>query len=201
ARACEAPEFKQACLGGVYALKGAARWLLCEGGDRSAIVVSADVAEYERGSSGEATQGAGAVAMWVQRNPTMLQLQLDRSGSSSSYRELDFRKPFARHRAPGYSTNTPRMHDFPVFNGRYSTTCYTDAVVHALSDLCERTQSRPARLFEDYAAFVMHRPYHQMPVASLSAARVWAMVDGDAAALERACEAAAVPAQQVRDEL
>ena len=34
-----------------------------------AIVVSADVAEYERGSTGEQTQGAGAVAMLVERSP------------------------------------------------------------------------------------------------------------------------------------
>ena len=33
-----------------------------------AIVVSADIAEYARGSSGEPTQGAGAVAMLLERN-------------------------------------------------------------------------------------------------------------------------------------
>ena len=67
-RHCEVPEFKHACLGGVYALK--ARRALrgaATRGDKLAIVVCADVAEYERGSSGEQTQGAGAVAMLVER--------------------------------------------------------------------------------------------------------------------------------------
>ena len=201
ARACEAPEFKQACLGGVYALKGAARWLLCEGGTRSAIVVSADIAEYERGSSGEPTQGAGAVAMWVQRDPKLLAVELEHSGSSSSYRELDFRKPFARHLAPGYSAKTRRLHDFPVFNGRYSTTCYTDAVLHALDDLCRRTQLAPARIFDSHAAFVMHRPYHQMPIQALSAARIWSLLYDDPKALAALCGEAGVEVAVLRDEL
>ncbi|MEO8902888.1 MAG: hydroxymethylglutaryl-CoA synthase, partial [Polyangiaceae bacterium] len=52
-RQLEVPEFKHACLGGVYALKNALRYVSYDGRDRLAIVVSADVAEYERGSSGE----------------------------------------------------------------------------------------------------------------------------------------------------
>ena len=62
ARSCEVPEFKHACLGGIYALKAAARFLACDGQGREAIVVAGDVAEYARGSTGEPTQGAGAVA-------------------------------------------------------------------------------------------------------------------------------------------
>ncbi|MGH8111559.1 MAG: hypothetical protein ACREPL_06450, partial [Rhodanobacteraceae bacterium] len=48
ARDCEVPEFKHACLGGVYALKGGLRYLACDGRDRQAIAVSADIAEYAR---------------------------------------------------------------------------------------------------------------------------------------------------------
>jgi len=68
-RACEVPEFKHACLGGVYALKAANRYLATDGHNRTAIVVCADIAEYERASSGEPTQGAGAVAMLVEAEP------------------------------------------------------------------------------------------------------------------------------------
>jgi hydroxymethylglutaryl-CoA synthase len=96
-RALEVPEFKHACLGGIYALKSALRYVSCDGTDQLAIVVSADVAEYERGSSGEQTQGAGAVAMLVERHPKMFAVDLSRSGSASAYRGPDFRKPFARH--------------------------------------------------------------------------------------------------------
>ena len=61
-RSCEVPEFKHACLGGVYGMKGAIRQLALDGAGSQAIVVCADIAEYARGSSGEPTQGAGAVA-------------------------------------------------------------------------------------------------------------------------------------------
>jgi hydroxymethylglutaryl-CoA synthase len=125
-REVEVPEFKHACLGGVYALKSALRYVTCDGYDRLAIVVSADVAEYERGSSGEQTQGAGAVAMLVERSPKMLVIDLSRSGSASSYRGPDFRKPFARHFSEEYAAKTTRIGDFPVFSGRYSTYAYLD---------------------------------------------------------------------------
>src|SRR4029453_5328575 len=76
-RHCEALVVKHGCLGGVYALKHALRYLALETDDRCAIVVSADIAEYARGSSGEPTQGAGAVAMLVERNPSLLTVPLE----------------------------------------------------------------------------------------------------------------------------
>ena len=122
ARDCEVPEFKHACLGGVYAMKGALRYLATDGADRKAIVVSADIAEYARGSSGEPTQGAGAVAMLLEAEPQLLHVDLARAGSSSAYRMVDFRKPFARFRDQAPRSDG-QVQDLPVFNGRYSTSC------------------------------------------------------------------------------
>lgn len=174
-RSCEVPEIKHACLGGVYALKAAARYLAADGRGRKAIVVSADIAEYERGSSGEQTQGAGAVAMLLESTPRLFELDLQRSGSASSYRGVDFRKPFARHFIDGYTTSTRRMHDFPVFNGKYSTMCYIDAVVHALDDMFERSGTDRRTFFDEVAAVTCHRPYQHMPVQAMAAALVWGM--------------------------
>ena len=162
ARDCEVPEFKHACLGGVYALKGGLRYLACDGQGRQAIVVSADIAEYARGSSGEPTQGAGAVAMLLESAPRLLELDLAMGGSASDYRGLDFRKPFLR-----FAGQTPgrhgRLNDLPVFNGKYSTDCYTEATLRALDAMfARRGGSRQARL-RDVAAVFMHRPYHHMP--------------------------------------
>ena len=137
-RYLEVPEFKHACLGGVYALKSALRYVSSDGADRLAIVVSADVAEYERGSTGEQTQGAGAVAMLVERSPKLFEVDLAHAGSASDYRGPDFRKPFARHFTEGYAPNTQRPSDFPVFSGKYSTFSYLDALVVAAC------RSRPA---------------------------------------------------------
>src|ERR1700712_1222139 len=105
-RHLEVPEFKHACLGGMYALKAALRYVAFDAGDKIAIVVGADVAEYERGSSGEQTQGAGAVAMLVSRTPRLFEIDLAHSGSASDYRGPDFRKPFARHFEKAYAPNT-----------------------------------------------------------------------------------------------
>ena len=60
------PEFKHACLGGIYALRGALRFLQSDGSDGVAIVVCTDKALYGRGTTGEPTQGAGAVAMLLE---------------------------------------------------------------------------------------------------------------------------------------
>jgi hydroxymethylglutaryl-CoA synthase len=162
ARDCEVPEFKHACLAGVYALKGGLRYLACDGPGRQAIAVSADIAEYARGSSGEPTQGAGAVAMLLESPARLLELDLACAGSASRYRGLDFRKPFLR-----FAGQTPGQHgrlsDLPVFNGKYSTDCYTDATLGALRAMFARRGGSHAGYLRDLAAVFMHRPYHRMP--------------------------------------
>jgi hydroxymethylglutaryl-CoA synthase len=209
ARDCEVPEFKHACLGGVYALKGGLRYLASDGRDRQAIVVSADIAEYARGSSGEPTQGAGAVAMLLETSPRLLELDLAMAGSASDYRALDFRKPFLR-----FAGQTPgrhgRLSDLPVFNGRYSTDCYTDATLRALDAMFARREQPRSRAgyLRDCAAMFMHRPYHHMPRNALAMAYLAALAHdaaaGDAAAAQAwvvHCDAAKVSPDEVAREL
>lgn len=206
ARDCEVPEIKHACLGGVYALKGGLRYLACDGGDRQAIVVSADIAEYARGSSGEPTQGAGAAAMLLEASPRLLELDLATSGSASEYRGLDFRKPFLR-----FAGQTPGMHgrlsDLPVFNGKYSTDCYTDATLRALDAMFARRGGSRAEYLRSLAAVFMHRPYHRMPRNAWALAYLAALghdaVHGDADAereLADYCAAAGVSRDDVMPE-
>jgi hydroxymethylglutaryl-CoA synthase len=206
ARDCEAPEFKQACLGGVYGIKGALRYLAVDGIERVAIVVAADIAEYERGSSGEPTQGAGAVAMLLERNPKLLALDLHGAASASSYRALDFRKPFMRYcgQTPGLDG---RPRDYPVFNGKYSTACYIDETLHSLDAMLAKrggqTTSR-AEYIRGLGAVFMHRPYHRMPVAAWTLGYLFALgADGEAghAELARYCQNAQVDLQHVLAEM
>jgi hydroxymethylglutaryl-CoA synthase len=182
-RHLEVPEFKHACLGGVYALKSALRYVAFDGADRQAIVVSADVAEYERGSTGEQTQGAGAVAMLVERKPRLYAVDLARTGSASDYRGPDFRKPVARHFMDGYtprekSTKTTPS-DFPVFSGKYSTFSYLDETVHAVEDMLQRLGVSAGRYYGDVRALFFHRPYHLMPVQAMSFLYVRGLARGD----------------------
>src|SRR5260221_8253648 len=178
-RQLEVPEFKHACLGGVYALKNALRYVSYDGADRQAIVVSADVAEYERGSSGEQTQGAGAVAMLVERTPKLFGVDLLHAGNSSAYRGPDFRKPHARHFTDGYAPNTDRLSDFPVFSGKYSTYAYLDETVHAVEDMLSKLGVSAGSYYESVRGLFFHRPYHLMPVQAMSFLYVRGLARGD----------------------
>ena len=177
-RECEVPEYKHACLGGVYAMKGALRYLATDGVTRKAIVICSDIAEYERGSSGEPTQGAGAVAMLLEAEPRLLHVDLAGAGSASDYRMVDFRKPFARFRGQP-SRIDGQMQDLPVFNGRYSTSCYIDATRHAMNALLARQSERGPDYFRGVDAVFMHRPYHKMPAAGWAMAYLFALAEGD----------------------
>lgn len=193
-RACEVPEIKHACLGGMYGLKGALRYAACDAGDRVAIVIAGDVAEYARGTSGEQTQGAGAVAMLVERDPKLFSVDLSRTGSASSYRGADFRKPMARHFMAEYGPSTHRVHDFPVFNGKYSTLCYIDEIIRAIDDMLWRTGLPPEQFYADVAAVLLHRPYHHLPIQAMAHALVWnlARSEAHAARFEGLCREAGV---------
>ena len=167
-RSCEVPEFKHACLGGIYALKNAVRYVSSDGANRVAIVVCGDIAEYERGSSGEPTQGAGAVAMLVEPEAKLFSVDLRHGGSASDYRGPDFRKPIARYFTKGYAPNVQRLHDFPVFSGRYSTYAYLDETAQAFDAMVERSSDDALTVLQKAGGLFFHRPYAHMPVQALS---------------------------------
>ncbi|MEM9301118.1 MAG: hydroxymethylglutaryl-CoA synthase [Pseudomonadota bacterium] len=202
-RYCEVPEFKHACLGGVYGLKNAVRFLAFEPGDPLAIVVSGDVAEYARGSSGEPTQGAGAVAMLVEKNPKLLELRLEAAGSASDDRRVDFRKPIGRMLGEQQRV-LGQIRDFPVFNGKYSTTCYLDATLHAVRDMLIRRTRHAAGYLRDLRAAFFHRPYRRMPESGLLLSYLMALSVGSRADRElfrAACETAGVDPEDCAAEL
>jgi len=179
ARSCEVPEFKHACLGGVYGMKGALRHLALDGKGSQAIVVCADIAEYARGSSGEPTQGAGAVAMLLEEDPKLVEVDLIRSGAASDYRIMDFRKPMARFCGQDRS-ESHQVQDFPVFNGKYSTTCYIDATLHALNDMYRKRGVNPSEYLRSLQTVFMHRPYRRMPETGWAVAYLFALGGGNA---------------------
>ncbi len=203
ARSCEVPEFKHACLGGVYGMKGAIRHLAHDGRGSQAIVVCADIAEYARGSSGEPTQGAGAVAMLLEENPTLAEVDLVRSGSASDYRIMDFRKPMLRFCGQDRS-ETHQVQDFPVFNGKYSTTCYIDETLHALNDMYEKRDLDASDYLRTLKTVFMHRPYRKMPETGWAVAYLFALGSGtaeDRAELASYCYEAGVDPEALRAEM
>jgi hydroxymethylglutaryl-CoA synthase len=128
------------------------------------------------------------------------------AGSASEYRGLDFRKPFLR-----FAGQTPGMHghlsDLPVFNGKYSTDCYTDATLRALDAMFARRGGPRTAYLRGLAVAFMHRPYHRMPRNAWAMAYLAALGydaargDGDAAReLDDYCAAAGVSRDGVMHE-
>lgn len=203
ARSCEVPEFKHACLGGVYGMKGAIRHLALDGAGGQAIVVCADIAEYARGSSGEPTQGAGAVAMLLEEDPKLAVVDLPGSGSASDYRVMDFRKPMIRFCGQDRS-ETHQVQDFPVFNGKYSTTCYIDETLQALDDMYRKRDLKPIEYLRSLKTVFMHRPYRRMPETGWAVAYLFALSQGtaeDRAELASYCYEAGIDAERLRTEM
>ncbi len=202
-RSCEVPEFKHACLGGVYGMKGAIRHLALDGAGGQAIVVCADIAEYARGSSGEPTQGAGAVAMLLEEDPTLAVVDLVGSGSASDYRIMDFRKPMSRFCGQDRS-ESHQVQDFPVFNGKYSTTCYIDETLHALHDMYEKRELVPGEYLRSLRTVFMHRPYRRMPETGWAVSYLFALGRGsaeDRAELASYCYEAGVDVEAMQTEM
>ncbi|CAH1001202.1 Hydroxymethylglutaryl-CoA synthase [Neolewinella maritima] len=73
---CDVVDLTFACIGGVDALQNSLEWAAAKA-DRIGVVVASDSAKYEMGSTGEYTQGAGAVAMLVKQAPRLLVIDPD----------------------------------------------------------------------------------------------------------------------------
>ncbi|MCO4745402.1 MAG: hydroxymethylglutaryl-CoA synthase family protein [Proteobacteria bacterium] len=68
---CDVVDLTFACIGAVDALHNTLDWVRGDS-ERVGIVVYADSARYDRGSTGEYTQGAGGGALLVRHNPRLL---------------------------------------------------------------------------------------------------------------------------------
>ena len=75
-RNCDVVDLTFACIGAVDAMHNTLDWV-ARGGeeqDRIGIVVFADNAKYDLGSSGEYTQGAGGGAILIRHNPRLIEI-------------------------------------------------------------------------------------------------------------------------------
>ncbi len=197
-RHCEVPEFKHACLGGVYALKNALRFLQTDGRGARAIVVCSDIAVYERGSSGEPTQGSGAVALLLEANPAIATVDLEQSGNASDYRVVDFRKPIQYVNGDG---KTYASSNIPVFNGPYSASCYIDELLYALDNMCARRGLQEHDYITGVEAVFMHRPFRRMPENGWGMAYLFSLLDGHEDELRTYAGSAGIDVDQLLAEM
>jgi hydroxymethylglutaryl-CoA synthase len=141
-----------ACIAATDAMLATLEWVAADT-NRVGIVVASDVAKYELESSGEYTQGAGAVAVLVKANPRLLRIRPVVGVATQS--EHDFYKP-----------RRERFTETPVFDGQFSNQCYQDRMTEALAHF--REQAVHYQLFkphqfpaisERWARMAFHLPY------------------------------------------
>jgi len=136
-------ERKFACIAGTQSLDDAVNWILAgRNRGRGALVIATDTALYARDSSGEATQGAGAVAMYITEDPDLVELSTEQGYGSAD--ETDFLKP---------------NQQFPSVDGKRSVQVYLARMREALEDF-ERAagDTHP----DDYAFIPFHTPFPGM---------------------------------------
>ena len=147
-------QVQHACAGGTIALTSVAAMLsLAARNAESGVVVCSDVARYQTPSTAEITQGAGAVAMLIEPEARLLQLDLATIGYASTDVD-DFFRPLA--------SVTARV------KGRYSVDCYNDALEAAFDDHAARRGVAVGEAIESSDLFVLHVPFYKMAVTALT---------------------------------
>jgi len=158
---CGGVETKFACVSGSYALYDNTNWIRAgEAEGKYALVVVSDIAKYDMGSSGEMTQGAGAVAMLLNDTPRLL--AFDPKVTSTSIKdEYDFYRPFGK--------------ETPVVHGQYSNLLYMIQVRKALEAYKQKVLAseliklEPGETILDHIDYLnMHLPYSNMGKKALA---------------------------------
>ncbi len=136
-------ERKFACVAGTQAIDDAYNWIVAgRNRGRAALVIATDTALYERGDAGEATQGAGAVAMLIDEDPDLVELSREQGYGSAD--ETDFLKP---------------NQQFPSVDGKRSIQVYLARMREAMEDFEGIVgDTHP----DDYAYIPFHTPFPGM---------------------------------------
>jgi hydroxymethylglutaryl-CoA synthase len=136
-------ERKFACISGTQSLDDAYNWIRAgRNRGRSALVIATDTALYARDDPGEATQGAGAVALLVSEDPDVVELSTEQGYGSAD--ETDFLKP---------------QQQFPSVDGKRSVQVYLARMREAVKDF----ESVAGKIHPDDAALIpFHTPFPGM---------------------------------------
>ena len=143
---CRIVELKQACYSGTVALQMATKMLKHK--DDKILVIGADNARYERASSGEATQGCGAVAMLISHDPDILSLHDESAILTNDI--MDFWRPNYRKEA--------------IVDGKFSTKVY----LSAFQECFKRYSEDASRTLSEIPHFLFHLPFTRIAEKALS---------------------------------
>ncbi|MFV8331600.1 hydroxymethylglutaryl-CoA synthase family protein [Flavobacterium sp. GSP14] len=165
---CDVVDFTFACIAGVDAMQNCLDFIRLNP-TKKAIVVATDFAKYDLNSTGEYTQGAGALAMLLTANPRII--AFENHWATSTKGVFDFFKPYrtlSKKEITGNVTNEPwfdnleseiEIHkDQPIFDGQYSNQCYMDRTKDAYFS-CKKLKNSGETLYDSWKSIVMHLPY------------------------------------------
>ena len=138
---CRVVELKQACYSATAAIQMACA-LVARQPEKKVLVIASDIARYELDTSGEATQGCGAIAMLITANPRLV--EVDPEVGNHTEDVMDFWRPNYRSTA--------------IVDGKYSTKIYLKSLKKAWEDFV--TNSSLA--FNDFSHFCYHLPFSRM---------------------------------------
>lgn len=134
---CRVVELKQACYSGTAGLQLAMPFLR-ENPTKKVLLIASDIARYGLGTTGESSQGAGAVAMLLSANPRILAIEPEMGLASENV--MDFWRP--------------NYLDEALVEGKYSSKLYLQMLEQTWSDYCHVSK----RQFDDHAYFCYHTP-------------------------------------------
>lgn len=165
---CDAVDLTFACIGGVDAMHNSLDFIRVNP-DKKAIVICTDFAKYDLNSTGEYTQGAGAVAVLLSANPRVLSIENKIGVSTQGV--FDFFKPkriLSKKEVTGKDNNPEwfgvleneidLFKEQPVFDGQYSNLCYQNRLKDAYFDLKKQT-GETQTLYSQWKNIIVHLPY------------------------------------------
>ncbi|HIZ52680.1 hydroxymethylglutaryl-CoA synthase [Enterococcus eurekensis] len=134
-------EIKEACYGATAGLQLAKSHVLTHPNSK-VLVIASDIAKYGLHSGGEPTQGAGAVAMLISRDPRILVLEDQNAMLTQDI--YDFWRPIG--------------HPHPTVNGPLSNATY----IESFQKVWHYYQEKYQRSLADFDALAFHIPYTKM---------------------------------------
>lgn len=165
---CDTLDMTFACIGAVDALQTTLDFIRLNP-TKKAIVVATDNAKYDLNSSGEYTQGAGAIAMLITANPRLLAFSNEVGISADGV--FDFFKPrrnFTKNEILNTTDNPEWLgileneisiyKEQPVFDGHYSNECYINRTSEAYFNFKELT-NKTESIYKNWENVLMHLPY------------------------------------------
>ena len=182
---CDVVDLTFACVGAVDALQNSIDWVK-QDQSRKAIVIASDVSKYDINSTGEYTQGAGAIAVLISHKPSIITIndvwgvafksEGDFFKPRRTYKKVDLLKSIlseldleasSEKIAKFISTTNSEFwsdsnevvevfKEEPVFDGQFSNACYSDRITEALDHF---NQNKPTDFNEKWQHIVFHLPY------------------------------------------